>query len=136
MNVVEDLVTSDLISDKYATKNPTHISSLRDLFVANGLGVPRLNDADVDLRRRCMDLAKSAGLIHEASFAFLKKDQPESTTRSTSASTYNCVYVEKVESPGKFYVLVTKFNKQLESLNKEMELFLKRMEDEKMKGLF
>lgn len=129
MSIVEDLVTSELITEKYATKNPTHISILRDLFVENGLNVPLLQDVDVDLKQTCMELANSAGLLHEPSFAFLRAADDQWSLPNSGEQ----VYVSASESPAKFYVQIYEFNKQLDDINTQIEAFLKRMEFEKKK---
>lgn len=142
MTVVEDMVTSDLIADKYATKNPTHISGLRDLFASHAIFVPKLNDSVTQMRPKCMDLANSIGLVYEPAYAFLKQQQQQLVdTQENDRVVVDGggggvpVYVCAVDHPGRFYVQVCEFQKQLDNLNAEIQTYVARMEAEKMKGL-
>lgn len=130
MSIVEDLVTTDLIADKYATKNQTHISTLRELFVSHGIPVPNLNNLIVEMRPKCMELATSIGLLHEPSYAFLKSNTSELPTKDGVR-----VFLTAADHPGRFYVQLEEFNKQLDNINEEIQLYLSRMENEKRREL-
>lgn len=139
MTVVEDMVTSDLIADKYATKNPTHISGLRELFASHAIVVPKLNDSVTQMRPKCMDLANSIGLVYEPAYAFLNKQQQQQTGAANASEHDGIVngvpvYVCAVDHPGRFYVQVCEFQKQLDNLNSEIQTYVTRMEAEKSKG--
>ena len=82
---------------------------------------------DVDLKRPCLELARTAGLMFEAAaFAFLPRDVSGGTR----------VYVTACEGPGRFFAVHYEFYKMLESLNDDITAFLDRMEAQKLKGNF
>lgn len=125
MNVVDDLVTNELIAEKYATKNPSHMDALRTLFTVHDVFVPNLVDSTVDMRSRCLEFSQSIGLTHESAFAFLRRDL--SPVR---------VHVSAVENPGRFYVQQVEFYSQLEKLNNDIATFMAFIETEKQKGSY
>lgn len=139
ISIVEDVVTADLVCDKYASRNPTHIGTLRELFSSHGLFVPKLVDINTELRPRCLEFAKSVGLIHEPAFAFLTQHSDPSNTVGGGGGGGGDgvrVYVSTVESPGRFYVQLYQFYKNLENVNSEIESYLARMNADKKKGKF
>ena len=139
MNIVEDVVTTDLVADKYASRNPTHIATLRHLFGSHGLPVPALADPNTELRPRCLEFANAVGLVHEPAFAFLANndssaDRCRSQVDCSAGARTHQVYVSTVETPGRFYIQLHRFYDHLENVNAEIKSYLARMDAEKNKG--
>jgi superfamily II DNA/RNA helicase len=121
MIVVDDCIRLELIQNNYGAHYPNHLRDLRDLFAKHNVPVPRVDDEMVKIKLEAMKFCEKlydfdpSELKNLVSYAFLNVDD-----------CFNEVFVSAVDTPSNFYLQPNNSYESLESLNKDIEVHLKK----------
>jgi len=121
MIVVDDCIRLELIQNNYGAHYPSHLRDLRALFAKHNVPVPRVDDEMVKIKLEAMRFYESlydfdpCELNELISYAFLNVDD-----------CFNEVFVSAVDKPSNFYLQSNSSYESLESLNKDIEAYLKK----------